>query len=110
MQKRNDLKVIWSPLSLGDVHDIGDFLVQVVASEKAERIVDDVLRAGDLLGEFPSMSRMRDDIYPGLRLALVRPYVVCYFLKGDMVRIARVLHGKQDVVAAFSQDPLSPFL
>ena len=110
MQKRNNLKVIWSSFALQDVRNLGDYLVQFMSVARAEMIVDRVLCAGDSLGEFPNMSRLRNDIYRGLRLLIVRPYVVCYVSQNKSVRIVRVLHGKQDIAAALSANPMSPLL
>ena len=110
MPKRNNLKVIWSSFALRDVHDLGDYLVEFMSVAKAELIVDSVLCAGDSLGEFPHMSRLRNDIHRGLRLVTVRPYVICYLVQNKSVRIVRVLHGKQDSAAALSANHMSPLL
>ena len=110
MRKRNKTEVIWSPLALSDVHDLGDYLVQFMSVAKAELIVDGILCAGDSLGEFPKMSRLRNDLHRGLRLLTVRPYVVCYVIQNKSVRIIRVLHGKRDIAAALSANPMSSLL
>lgn len=110
MRKRIDPKVIWSPRSLRDVHDLGDYLVQFISVPKAERIIGEILLAGDSLNKFPRLSRIRNDIHPDLRLALVRPYVICYLIENRAVQIVRVLHEKQDIVAALSEDPMPPLL
>ena len=110
MREKSDSKVIWSPRSLRDVHDLGDYLVQFVSISKVEGIVAEILMAGDSLNEFPRLSRVRNDIYPDLRLSLVHPYVICYLIENKVAHVVRVLHGKQDIAAALSENPTLPFL
>ena len=110
MRRKSDLRVIWSPLSKQDINDLGEYLIRFVPLPKAENVVSGILLAGNSLNEFPRLSRIRNDMHPDLRLALVRPHVICYLIKASNLHIVRVLHEKQDVAAALSEDPMSPML
>ena len=107
MRRKSTRKVIWSPLSLRDVHDLGRYLVRKVSIAKAEVVITSVLMAGNVLWEQPRLWRIRDDLHPGLRLALVKPYVICYIIENGAVQIVRALHDAQDIVAALSEGPFS---
>ena len=48
------------------------------------------------------MGRRRDELKKGLRSFPVKKYVVFYFIIDDGVKIARVLHGAQDIDSMFS--------
>lgn len=46
--------------------------------------------------------RPRDEIAPGLRSLVERPYVIFYCLDGDGAEIVAIVHGARDLPAALS--------
>jgi toxin ParE1/3/4 len=49
-----------------------------------------------LLGPFPEMGELREDIMPSLRAFSVGQFVIYYLPTGAGVRIERVVHGARD--------------
>jgi len=59
------------------------------------------------LEPFPERGVERDDIRPGLRLALFeRRVVVAFTITPDQVRIGRICYGGRDYAALLGKDPL----
>ena len=50
-----------------------------------------------LEGSIPRIGRMRDEILPGLRSVVIRPYVAFYRSEGDTILVLRILHGRRDI-------------
>ena len=49
------------------------------------------------LAERPLSGPARDDILPGLRHLVAGPYLVLYRVAPEVVRVLRVLHGRQRI-------------
>src|SRR5262245_48631769 len=63
----------------------------------AERLAEAFDARCGTLSQLPEMGRQRDDLAPGLRSIVVRPYVLFYRVTADAVQVIRILHGKRDV-------------
>jgi toxin ParE1/3/4 len=63
----------------------------------ADRFVEAIEEKGRALANHPEMGRIREEIAPDLRSTLVKPYVIFYRIRGEVVEVLRILHGKQDV-------------
>jgi plasmid stabilization system protein ParE len=51
----------------------------------------------------PELYRLRPEIGPEARLAVVGRYVVLFRIRADTVRIERVVHGTRDLVQILDQ-------
>jgi len=71
-------------------------------SALAELDLDDIIDRFDLLAEQPGMGRARPEFAPGVRSFVVENYVIYYRQEGDVL-IARILHGRRDQLAAWSE-------
>jgi toxin ParE1/3/4 len=49
------------------------------------------------LERFPESGRTRAEILPELRSTLVGKYVLFYRVRGDVVEVLRILHGRRDL-------------
>jgi toxin ParE1/3/4 len=63
----------------------------------AERFAARVDRKCQALGRIPELGRARDEILPGLRSTPVGKYVLFYRLRGEVVEVLRILHGRRDL-------------
>jgi plasmid stabilization system protein ParE len=66
------------------------------------------------IAERPLARRSREELMPGLRSALTRPYTIFFRIRDDEfffrirddeLEIVRVLHERRDLPAAFAQEP-----
>jgi toxin ParE1/3/4 len=65
------------------------------------------LRHGlDILRDNPRIGRVREDLAPlDLRSFQIEHHVIYYRIGDDTIRVARILHEKQDAATAFLDDP-----
>jgi toxin ParE1/3/4 len=77
-----------------------------IIAERNERAADNMLRRikdrihG--LRDFPEQGKSRDDIGPGVRQVVSRPYVILYehHAEQGVLEILAVLHGRRDLRSA----------
>jgi len=96
--------VIWSSDAEDDLVDIWQYLVSEASPRVAIAKIRDIARACDRLEKQPLDGRPRDKLLSGMRSILAQPYIIFYRIAGKTVEIVRVLHGRRDLEAQFSDD------
>jgi toxin ParE1/3/4 len=86
------------PQADADLLDIWVFIARD-NMRAADRLLDRIARKCDLLAEYPELGPARSDIAPGLRMLVVRDYLVLYRIADDGVEIVRVVHGARRLEA-----------
>jgi len=66
--------------------------------QAADRVLDAIEARWWRLARHPYSGFARDDIAPGIRHLVVRPYLTLYRVTGAGLEIVRVLHGKRRIV------------
>jgi toxin ParE1/3/4 len=66
-------------------------------------VVRQIRETGERLSRSAVMWRERNDVAPGLRSVLSKPYVIFYHVAETRVEILRVLHGRRDFAAIFEK-------
>lgn len=90
-----------SALAERDLDEIWSYVAEDASPETADRLIDAIVERFELLSEQPRMGRLRPEFGEGVRSFTVESYVIYY--RHDMgVLIARVLHGRRDQTAAWS--------
>ena len=84
------------------MREIRRYYIRIASPEIADNFLRDIDRASQRIAANPLAWRSRDELAPGLRSALARPYTVFYQVKTDDVQIVRVLHERRDFPAIFS--------
>ena len=79
---------------------------RVASPEIADKLLREINEAGRRLTDEALMWRARDEILPGLRSVLVRPYTVFYRINEGVVEVVRVLHERRDLARVFSKKEL----
>ena len=82
--------------------------MQYVAAERPRAATDILLKirkACERTSDWPESGRRREEIAPGVRSALVKPYVIFYRYAAGRVQVLRILHGKRDIVRVFLEKP-----
>jgi toxin ParE1/3/4 len=64
---------------------------------RAVSFIDEVIDHFDAIAERPFSFPARDDLAPGLRAGLYRPYLILFRIAGGKVEIVRVIHGARDI-------------
>lgn len=96
--------IIWSPDALNDIDRLWDYYAEAAGSGTADKILREIAKVIAVIDDFPFAGRARDEIRAGLRSLATTPQTVFYRLKGDRPEIIRVLDGRQDIEAIFSDD------
>ena len=90
-----------SPLAERDLDEIWSYVAEDANRTTADRLIDAIVDRFELLGEQPRMGRLRPEFGEGVRSFTVENHVIYYRHEGDVL-IARVLHGRRDQAAAWS--------
>ena len=91
-----------SSLAERDLDEIWSYVAEDASPTTADRLIDDIIDRFDLLAEQPRMGRTRSEFGLGVRSLAVENYVIYYRHDGDVL-IARILHGRRDQMAAWSE-------
>jgi toxin ParE1/3/4 len=85
-----------------DLDNVWLYVAEDASPTTADRLIDDLVDRFDLLAEQPRMGRLRPEFGPGVRSISVENHVIYYRQDGDVL-IGRVLHGRRDQAAAWSE-------
>jgi toxin ParE1/3/4 len=85
-----------------DLEEIWSHVAEDASPATADRLIDAMIDRFELLAEQPRMGRLRPEFGTGIRSFAVENHVVYYRHDADVL-IARVLHGRRDQVAAWSE-------
>ncbi len=88
--------VLMTPAAQADLEAILHELEEK-SPKAADRIAVGVDKKCAALGRFPEPGRAREEILPGLRGTLVGKSVLFYRIRGEVVEVLRMLHGRRDL-------------
>ena len=91
-----------SALAEQDLHEIWFYIAEEATPTTADRLIDALFDRFELLGDQPRIGRSRPEFGDGVRSFVVESYVI-YYRHAEGVLIARVLHGRRDQAAAWSE-------
>lgn len=92
-----------STLAEQDLDEIWSYVADDASPKTADRLIDEIVDRFDLLAEQRGMGRARPEFGIGVRSFAVENYVIYYRHEDDDVLIARVLHGRRDQIAAWTE-------
>ena len=91
-----------SSIAEQDLEEIWSYVAEEASPTTADQLIDDIMDRFDLLAEQPAMGRARPEFGPGVRSFAVENYVIYYRPESDIL-IARILYGRRDQIAAWSE-------
>ena len=91
-----------SALAERDLEEIWSYVADDASPATADRLIDAIFDRFELLVEQPRMGRPRPEFGSDVRSFVVENHVIYYRYDEDVL-IARVLHGRRDQVAAWSE-------
>jgi toxin ParE1/3/4 len=101
------VKLIWRPQAREDLVDI-HVVIALDNPSASDRMLAEFEAAAGRLRDFPRLGVRRSDIRPGLRMLVVRPYLLLYETfpdtddgPVDRTEIVRVVHGHRDLSRLF---------
>ena len=91
-----------SSLAEHDLEEIWFYVAEDASPTTADRLIDAIFNRFEILVEQPRMGRNRPEFGDGVRSLVVESYVI-YYRFDEGLLIARVLHGRRDQAAAWSE-------
>lgn len=91
-----------SALAERDLEEIWSYVAEDASPATADRLIDTIIDRFELLAEQPRVGRLRPEFGTGVRSFAVESHVIYYRHEEDVL-IARVLHGRRDQAAAWSE-------
>ena len=91
-----------SGLAEQDLEEIWSYVAEDASPTRADQLTDAIFNRFELLVEQPLMGRNRPEFGAGVRSFVVENYVIYYRHQGDVL-VARVLHGRRDQTAAWTE-------
>ena len=89
-------KVIWSEDALKDIKSIFDYISKD-SMDRAALFIERLIEATDRLEEFPYSGRIIKEIgNKECREVIYGAYRIMYEIKGEVVRIASIVHAARD--------------
>jgi toxin ParE1/3/4 len=95
-----------SALAEQDLEEIWSYVAEDASPTTADRVIDAIVERLELLAEQPRMGRLRPEFGKGVRSFAVESYVIYYRHEGEVL-VARVLHGRRDQTAAWTEPDVS---
>jgi toxin ParE1/3/4 len=91
-----------SALAEQELEEIWSYVAEDASPAIADRLIDAIIDRFELLAEQPRIGRLRPEFGEDVRSFAVENYVIYYRHEGDVL-IARILHGRRDQAAAWSE-------
>jgi toxin ParE1/3/4 len=91
-----------SDLAEQDLEEIWSYVAEDASPATADRLIEAIVDRFELLGEQPRMGGLRPEFGEGVRSFTVENHIIYYRHDGDLL-IARVLHGRREQAAAWSE-------
>ena len=99
----DSFRVVWSPEFEDDLLAIWRRGASQFSPAVADGHLRDIHRAAARLAASPLMGRERDDLRPGVREIVIYPTVLFYRVSREQVEVVRVVDGRRDLGALFSE-------
>jgi toxin ParE1/3/4 len=87
-----------SPDADSDIDDIYLHGAKQFGVPEADRYIDGVADAFEMIAQFPMMAMERDEIQPPVRVYRYRSHLIVYRIMNDEVYVTRILHYSMDWV------------
>lgn len=94
-----------TPQAEADLVEIYEYLAEQ-NEQAAERITREMHARIQSTAQAPLTGRPRDDLAPGLRSVVVRPYVIFFRPVAETIQVIRVLRGSRDVARIIGETDL----
>ena len=90
------MKLDLTEAALDDLREIRDYTFRNWGERQENLYLKAVWeRFAELLKD-PSRFRLRDDLFPGCRIAAQEKHIILFRVENDVLQVVRVLHGSMD--------------
>ena len=92
-----------TPAAREDLAEIWRFTAERWSEDQADSYIDGLVSAFETIAGFPDIARERTEFTPPVRIHPSGAHLVVYLKGRGQVTILRVLHGRQDILAALDR-------
>ncbi len=90
------MKLLLTEAALDDLQSIRDYTLKTWGSEQEETYLNKLWSRIELIRSDPLRYRLRDELFPGCRIASEGRHVLLFRVSEDSLEIVRVLHSAMD--------------
>jgi toxin ParE1/3/4 len=87
-----------------DLRDVWRGLAEFSGLEPADNRLKTINQKFQQIVQFPHSGSSREDLLPGLRSLPVEDFLIFYRIGHPLIEIVRVVHGRRDIDAIFSEE------
>ncbi len=96
------MRLLLSPRVPGDLEEIADYIAQD-SPRQAVRVLRLLHERMREIARQPQLYRLRPELGSEARIASMGNYIILFRIRGQTVRIERVLHGGRDLLSALTE-------
>jgi len=104
MFKRSAKEVRLSLHAREDLLEVGAYLLKSESVESASRMLERIHTKARSLEHSALIWRERGELFPHARVVLAHPYAIVYRIDDRIVNIVRIVHGRRDLEALFTDE------
>ncbi|HUL12706.1 MAG TPA: type II toxin-antitoxin system RelE/ParE family toxin [Methylococcaceae bacterium] len=97
------MHIVFSPRAVRDLEEIGDYIAED-SPRRAISFVCELREHCRSIASAPKACSLREDLAPGIRMAVHGRYVIFYRELDADLRIERILHGARDLQSIFEDE------
>jgi len=90
------MRLAFSPRAARDLEEIGDYIARDNLS-RACSFIDEIQGHCNRIAEMPSAFVSRDDLTPGICMAVHKSYLILFRVLDGIVSIERIVHGARRI-------------
>lgn len=94
------LRTVLTPPARQDLQDALQYSLVTWGAEQRDRYADALARGFDPLADFPAIDRTRASLPPDIRTYRIEQHIVVYNVRGETVRMLRILDQRLDLLRA----------
>jgi len=102
--RKPDYRIVWSPESEADLLPIWRWGAAQFSADTADAHLRAIQKSVSGLQSTPFLGHSRPDLLPGIRALVVYSTVIFYRVAEETVDIVRVVDGRRNLAAVFSQN------
>ena len=90
------MKLVLTEAALDDLRSVRAYTLETRGAEQEERYLRNLWARFETIRSNPHRFRLREELFPGCRIAAEGRHVILFRADGDALQIIRVLHSAMD--------------
>lgn len=95
--------IVLRPLAVADLSDIWEYTSEAWSNEQADRYLQALNKAFQVLADFPEIARLRTEFTPPVRIHSFRKHLIIYRTDNDRIDVIRIVHSRGNWAALLAE-------